>query len=431
MIFSCDNSPGIDELGENRELVVLTRNAPTTWYEGRDGITGPEYDLINSFASHYKLTVRFVIKQSVDEIIEAIRNNSAHIGAAGLTITDKRDFEGIRFSDSYQQVQQLVVCRRGKPLPKNVNDLVNLKLAVIGGSSYVETLNQLKLKAPDLHWEISDDDDTEQLLEKVWNQTIDCTLADSNIVSINRRYYPELVVAFPVSEKQSLGWMLSPMWQGLTRDINAWLDSIHKSGELAAIMERNYGHIEIYDYVDIKRFRKRIKSRLPKYKQYFKSAARKFNIPWTLLAAQAYQESHWNPEAKSPTGVRGMMMLTLNTASSVEVNNRLDPAQSIYGGARYLRRMIRRIPDQVSDEDRIWFALASYNVGFGHLMDARELAKRLGKNPDRWADMKQVLPLLSVKKYYNTLKHGYARGTEPVEYVQRIRDYQQIIEQQL
>lgn len=431
ILLSCSDTGGINDLGINKQLVVLTRNAPTSWYEGRDGITGPEHDLINSFASHYKLKVHFEIVDSIDEILAAIENEKAHIGAAGITVTDQRKKQGVIFAAPYQQVQQLVVCRRGKRLPRTVEDLVDRNLTVIEGSSYIETLDELKSTTPELHWMVAKDEDTEQLLEKVWQNKNDCTLADSNIVSINRRYYPELVVAFPISDEQSLAWVLSPKWSGLKNSIDSWLSEIEENGELAVIMERYYGHFEIYDYVDIKRFRKRINQRLPKYQNYFKTAATKYELPWTLLAAQAYQESHWNPKAKSPTGVRGMMMLTLNTAKAVGVSNRLDPVQSINGGARYLRRMIKRIPDEIEGEDRIWFALAAYNVGYGHLNDARILAKKLGKNPDHWVDIKEILPLLANKKYYRTLKHGYARGSEPVQYVHSIREYQQILEQQL
>lgn len=430
-LISCSDTGDVNDLNDGKELVVLTRNAPTTWYEGRDGVTGPEYDLINSFASHYKLKVRFEFIDSIDEMLDAIRDDKAHLGASGITITDRRKMNNLEFAKTYQQVKQLLVCRRGNRLPRAIEDLIDLNLVVIDGSSYVETLIELKQKIPDLEWQVSNEDSTEQLLEKVWQKQIDCTLADSNIVSINRRYYPELVVAFPMSEDQPLAWVLSPKWSGLKKDIDVWLTRIKENGELATIMDRYYGHIELYDYVDIKRFGKRIKKRLPKYIDQFKTSAKQYNLSWTLLVAQAYQESHWNPKARSPTGVRGMMMLTRNTAKSVDVTNRLDPVQSIKGGAKYLRRMIRRIPDEVEEDDRIWFALAAYNVGYGHLKDAQILAIRLGKNPNRWVDMKEVLPLLTVKKHYKTLKYGYARGTEPVQYVQRIREYQQILEQKL
>ena len=180
----------------------------------------------------------------------------------------------------------------------------------------------------------------------------------------------------------------------------------------------------------MRQFIRRINQRLPKYMDDFKSAAEEHELDWILLAAQSYQESHWNPRAKSPTGVRGLMMLTLRTARQLGVESRLDPQQSIRGGAKYLAQLQKRIPESVQGEDRLWFALAAYNVGFGHLLDARKLARKLGKNPDFWVEMKEVLPLLSQKKYYKDLKYGYARGSEPVRYVQRVREYQQVLQQQ-
>mgnify|MGYP002624872028 FL=1 len=183
--------------------------------------------------------------------------------------------------------------------------------------------------------------------------------------------------------------------------------------------------------MDTRRFIRRINTVLPKYKDQFKAAARKYDLDWMLLAAQAYQESHWRTNARSPTGVRGIMMLTMNTARELNVKSRLDPVQSIHGGARYFKQLHDRIPEEVQEPDRTWFALAAYNVGMGHIYDARALAQRLGNDPNTWVGLSEVLPLLSQKKYYRTLKHGYARGREPVIYVQRIRDYHDILHQRL
>lgn len=186
---------------------------------------------------------------------------------------------------------------------------------------------------------------------------------------------------------------------------------------------------KILSLYDRKVFFKHLRTRFPRYQVHFENAAKKYELSWKLLASQAYQESHWNRRARSPTGVRGIMMLTRRTAASLGIRNRLDPVKSIYGGARYLAIMQRRIPPSVPIPDRTFFALASYNVGLGHMKDARILALRKKKNPDRWLDMMQVLPLLSQKKYYRTLPHGYARGREPVKYVQRIRAYQVLLDQ--
>jgi len=175
-------------------------------------------------------------------------------------------------------------------------------------------------------------------------------------------------------------------------------------------------------------FYKRIKSRLPKYKQDFIDISAHYEIPWSLLAAISYQESHWNPKAKSFTGVRGMMMLTRNTAKLLGVKNRLDPKQSIDGGARHLTNLMKLVPQEVQKENRLKFALAAYNIGLGHVMDAQRLAKKMGYNENIWSDLKKVLPLLAQKKYYKTLKYGYARGIEPVRYVESIYDFKNILE---
>ena len=197
------------------------------------------------------------------------------------------------------------------------------------------------------------------------------------------------------------------------------------------ILRDEHFDIDEFDYVDMRSFVRRIKSRLPALRPLFEQAAQEYDIPWTLLAAQAYQESHWNRRARSPTGVRGIMMLTQRTARELGVKSRLDPEQSIMGGAKYLYRLQKRIPDTVVGQDRWWYALAAYNVGMGHVHDARRLARKLERNPDSWLELRGVLPLLSQKKYYKDLKYGRARGSEPVTYVNKIRSYQNILHAQL
>ena len=258
----------------------------------------------------------------------------------------------------------------------------------------------------------------------------DCTIANSSEINIKRRFYPELQVAFTIEENQALAWNLSPEWEVLSDAIDQWLAAIENDGSLLILKDRHY-NIEEFDYVDMRTFIRRMKSRLPKLVPLFEKAANQYGIPWTLIAAQAYQESHWNRRARSPTGVRGIMMLTLTTAKEMGVKSRLDTEQSIMGGAKYLSKLEGRVPDSVQGEDRWWYALTAYNVGMGHLRDARTLADDLDLDPDSWLDLKGVLPLLSQKKYYQDLNHGFARGTEPVVYVRQIRNYQNILRAQI
>lgn len=422
----------LKQIQESGKLIVLTRNAPTSMYIDRDNKqSGPEHNLVESFAASLNLEVEYKIKTSIKEIIDGIENAEGDLAAAGLTITSQRQ-QKFLFGPAYQDVTQQVVCRRDNLQPESVESLVGLNLVVIAGSSYVEQLESLQLKHPDLAWEETISEDTEQLLYSVWKRKIDCTVADSNIVDINRRYYPELIAPFNIHQAESLGWMMSTERTDLKAAIDAWFEPFQQAGDLNALLERYYGFFEVFDYVDTRRFITQIKKRYPKYEKLFKEAASKYDLSYLLLAAQAYQESHWKANARSPTGVRGIMMLTLDTAKAMGVKSRLDPKQSIFGGAKYMSSLIKnRFSDEVKEPNRTWLALAAYNVGRGHLHDAQTLTREQGLNPYLWGDVKQVLPLLADKKYYSKLKHGYARGNEPVRYVQRIREYQHILENEL
>jgi len=413
-----------------KALTILTRNAPTTYFQGRDGPTGFEYQLTQAFAEYMGVSVHYRFLDTMDEIMQAVHAGTGDIAAAGITRLPQRDGIGL-FTPAYMNVRQQVVCRREVTPPKRVEDLPGLSILVPEGTSYVVTLQKLRRSLPELQWVTTDSLSTEQLFEQLTNGTADCTVADSNIVSINQRFYPHLRVAMNLSKAQPLAWLLPERATALHAFISQWFEMIRKNGQLRDIYERNYGHIKTFDYVDTRVFQRRILRRLPRYQTHFEEAGTLHQLPWTLLAALAYQESHWNNLARSPTGVRGIMMLTLDTARTLGLNSRLDPEQSIEAGARYLRELIDRLPDDITGEDRIWIGLAAYNIGMGHIFDSRALAKRLGKNPNKWADLKTVLPLLTRRDYYKTLRNGYARGTEAVQYVQRIRNYRDILERDL
>lgn len=427
---ACSQGPGeragdLDAILENGVLTVATRNAPTTYYIDRDGRpAGPEYDLATAFADSLGVEAEFTIYDSVAEMLAAVGGGGADLAAGGLTRTQARS-EDFDFGPAYQTVSQQVVCRSAKP--RRASDLVGLELAVIAHSSYEERLQGLKEKHPELAWRAVEDVGTEQLLHRVWEEKIDCTVADSNIVAINRRYYPELLVMFDLGQPQELAWLLPKGAEDLGEALSSWLVSFRESGRMAAMRERYYGFITQFDYLDKKRLVERIDERYRHIDHLFERAAEEYGIPPGLLSAQGYQESHWDPKAVSPTGVRGIMMLTQATAEELGVENRLDPKQSIDGGARYLRNMKERLDEEIPEPDRTYLALAAYNVGLMHLRDAQKLAARQGLDPYDWSDVRETLPLLADRRYYPHLRYGYARGTEPVRYVRRIRDYRDVI----
>ena len=408
-------------------LRVATRNAPTTYYFDRDGETaGPEHDAAVAFAEYLGVAVQWQVYASVGEILDSLASGDADLAAAGLTVTAARA-ERVRFGEPYREVREQVVFHRKARPPRSVDGLVEREIVITARSSYRDALAQLKSgELPSLAWR-EDPAPTEHLLRQVAGRRIDCTVADSHIVKLNRRYLPELAVGPPIGEVQRLAWAVAADNPSLARRVDGWQRSKAGKGALAGIEARYYDYLPEFDFVDLRAFKRRVQSRYPKYRELFTRAAAEHGVDPFLLAAQGYQESHWDPKARSPTGVRGLMMLTRRTAGSLGVSDRLDPAQSIDGGARYLARMIERLPDEITGEDREFMALAAYNVGYGHLRDARLLAESLGRDPSRWEDLREVLPLLADKKYHRKLKYGYARGMEPVRYVQRIRNYRDIL----
>jgi membrane-bound lytic murein transglycosylase F len=285
-------------------------------------------------------------------------------------------------------------------------------------------LIKLKESVPGLNWSEQDDVEMSDLIRMVHEGEITYTAVDSLSYSVNRHIYPRARRAFDIAQPQPTAWAFAAHNDGtLLNAANAFLDNYISSGKLASLKQQLFAQTENFSVGDSQRLGQLVARRLPNYEQMFRATAKKFDMDWALLAAVAYQESHWNPKAKSPTGVRGLMMLTLDTAKEMQVSNRLDAAQSLEGGAAYLVKLKSRLPQRITEPDRTLFSLAAYNVGFGHLEDARVLTARSGKNPDLWTDVREHLPLLSKKQFYSTVKYGYARGKEPVLYVDNIQYY--------
>ena len=417
----------LDTLEQNNILHVATRNGSTTYYLDRhEQPTGPEYDLVMAFADNHDWEVKWRMYDSTAEVLESLNNGTTHLAAAGLTHNPARD-ELYATGPAHTEVTEQLVCHRSMhPLPRKAEDMAGLDIHVTAGSSYINTLQALQSEHADIQFTIDNDRTTEVLLSRVAEQRIDCVVADSNIVQITRRYWPHLEVAMTLTDGGNIGWYLPKDNQPLADKAREWMNSENGNIAIGGMESRYYAYISDFDFVDLRALQRRIENRLPRYQHHFIEAEKETGIPAELLAALAYQESHWDPKARSPTGVRGIMMLTLRTAESLSVD-RLDPAQAIMGGAEYLATMHQRLPDNIPEPDRTFLALASYNIGRGHLLDARQLARRLGKNPDSWDDMREVLPLKADRRYYPSTRYGYARGYEPVHFVQRVRNYRDVI----
>lgn len=420
-LLSGCGSNDLEAIKERGTIKILTTNRATTYHYDRDNKpAGPEYEMSQDFAAFLGVKAEYKIFDSTDDLITALRNGEGDLAAASLTITPDRKAE-FKFGPVYQEASEYIVCHRDTPHIKTEDDLKKVTITVAAGTSYIETLKQF----PGISWSVSNEFDTATLLGKVAQKEIECTVADSTLYSIERRYYTSLQNKYTLATGSKLAWMVSKS-TNLLPPMQEWLKQYQDNGHLAAMINKYYGFVEIFDYVDTHKFLRRTKTRLPPYKKFFLDAAQKNHISATTLAAQSYQESHWNRRAKSPTGVRGLMMLTQPVAKSLGVTNRLHASQNIYAGAKFYAKM-KKMVSNVQEPDRTWLALAAYNIGRGHFRDAQNLAKKLGKDPDRWYEMKEVLPLLAQKEYHKNLRYGYARGNEPVRYVMRIRGYEELL----
>lgn len=428
LLSGCFKNDQQQSIREQGTLKVLSRNGPTTYYEDRTGPAGFEYELTRLFAKYLNVELEITALHSLEEIFSRLDDNSAHLAAAGLTITEQRQ-KRLNFSAPYLEIKQYVLYHTENKRPKKINDIVNSRITVMANSSHDEILKSLKLDYPELKWRAPTDVETIDVLDMLTDGEIDYAIVDSNEFIANQGFYPRINIGFEIGQPGQLAWALPGKIDtpDLTAELDAFFKQIRENGVLKQLQERFYNQSEQANRIGSWTFNKAVEKRLPKYKSLIEKIALEYSLDWRLLAAISYQESHWNPRAKSPTGVRGMMMLTLPTAKEMGVKNRLDAEQSLRGGARYFTKILQRLPQGITSPDRSWFALAAYNVGHGHLEDARIITQEQGGNPNKWSDVKKYLPLLRKRRWYKNTKHGYARGNEPVTYVQNIRHYYKLL----
>jgi len=431
LIAGCEETPKPSALERVRDagvLQVITRNTPATYFQDINGETGFEYELSKLFAESLGVELQVEIADNLDDLFNRLNNSDAiALAAAGLVETPGRKDQA-RFSHSYLEVTPQIIYHKGKQRPSKPADLLGKRIMVLKGSSHAEQLAALTLEMPELEYEESDAVEVNDLLRMVDEDVIDLTLVDSNELAMNQVYFPNVRVAFDLGQSTNVVWMVAAKDDdSLLEEANKFIDKVKANGTLQRLKQRFYGHVDQLGYVGAYTFARHLQQRLPRYEQQFRKSAQEHGVDWRLMAALGYQESLWQPEVTSKTGVRGLMMLTQRTAQAMGVANRLDPMQSIRGGSKYFAYVKKHLPESIQEPDRTWMALAAYNVGGGHLEDARILAQKEGLNPDKWLDVKKMLPRLAQKQWYTKTKYGYARGGEPVHFVNNIRRYYDIL----
>jgi membrane-bound lytic murein transglycosylase F len=417
------------EIRARGELRVVTLNLPTCYYLGAQGTEGLEFDLATAYAAYLGVKLHMYPVANEHALQTELAAGRADIAAASLTSTP----EWSRVADAadpYTLIPQLVVYHRSGTKPRDTLQLESAKLAVRAGTPQERILERLKSTvAPSVRWEETAPSVADPI-EDVDSGQADYAITDEREFSFAHHLYPNVLVGFALPEKRPVQWMVRHGAPGLLTSVNSFFHDLAASGRLPQMVQESSGDTRPFAYEESREFQAHVNDRLPQFRGWFEAAAAQSGIDWRLLAAVGYQESKWDPRAASDEGAVGVMMLTADTAQAMGIKDRTDPAQSIDAGARYLAQVREMIPDRIAEPDRTWLTIAAYNVGFGHLEDARIIAQAHGKNPDSWADVREQLPLLAQERWYDRAKRGYARGWEPVQFVDRIQRYLTLLEWQ-
>lgn len=428
LLGSCSPRPALQGFFHRRVVLrVVTLDSPTSYYIGTTRTKGLEFELASEFARQLGVTLYMYPVASVQAMQAALASGRADIAAAQITADSSWRSVGVP-AVVYDHIPQVVVYRRGTPRPKDTVQIESARLSVRADSPQERLLERLKhTVAPGLSW-IETAPRSADPVEDVEDGEVEYAVVDAREFSFSRHLYPDVAVGFNLGADRPVQWVVRRGAPRLYAEVNRFFERINASGELAALVAENSGNAHHFGYEESRRFEELAAARLPRFRHFFQQAAAATGLDWRLLAAIAYQESRWNPTAKSPSGASGLMMLTPATARSLGVENRADPRTNIMAGARYFLKVLKQIPQHIPEPDRIWFAVAAYNAGFGHVEDARVIAQSRGEDPDSWTDVKRELPLLTIPAWFVKAKSGYCQGRQPVEYVAHVQRFLKLLE---
>ena len=407
---------------EAGELVVATLAAPGLFMrDEHNAETGADHDLVAEFAASLGVKTRFIIAADAWELAELVESGRVHMAASAPLGSGE-----LKFSTPVRSVSQWIAGRDDALGPNELGDLAGRRVEVVAGSPLADTLRGLDEKSQPQIVEMPDADET-LLLTRIAERNSDLAATHEISLDLTSQFHPELTRRLRLPGNIEFGWAFARGSDALRAQADAFLAGARKAGLLARIDDRYFGHVERIDANSSVHLIEDIKTRLPALRRHFHAAQDLTGIDWRLIAALAYQESHWDPLATSPTNVRGIMMLTEDTADHLGVKNRLDAAESIRAGARYLAELADQLPASAKPPDRIWLALAAYNLGMGHFRGAQAIARSMKRDPDNWYEMKKVLPLLSRPDIAERLKSGPARGGEAVILVENVHTFYDIL----
>lgn len=416
----------IDEIFSRGYLRVVTRISPTIYVPDAVWPQGLEHDLIRGFADRLGLDVEFLVADSVEEVYALLRRGHADLAAAGLTVSERRRAH-FRFGPSYMTVHRQLVHHKDHETPEGLHDLGARVLNVPRGSSPGDWLEALRVDFDNfvVHSRMQDTLDLVTLIEQ---GQVDYAVVHSHEALIGQHLADNLTLGFHIGPPVAFAWAFSRQHDtSLLVEAEAYFAELRAGRRLADLLDRYYAQFETLDRTLALAFMKAVNERLGPFERWFREAGARYDIDWRLLAAMGYKESKWDPRARSHMGAHGLMQITLPTARELGLENPDDPQANIMAAAKYLDQLRSLVAPDAPEPDRSYFALAAYNIGMGHLSEARALTERKGANPDRWRDVRQHLPLLSQPEYYRRSRYGFARGSETVEYVENIRAFHDLM----
>ena len=404
------------------KLVVAIRETPAFFQSDGGTASGFDHDLVKAFADSLGLKVQFVKAADPYELNDLALAGRVHL-AASLPLGNGQ----LQYSTPIRVVRQWIVGHNEVTGPETLSDLAGRSVEVLAGSALVDTLRGLDEKSRPAVVELPGANEMD-LLARVAERKAELAAVHDIHLDLAVNFHPELSPLLQLPGRLEFAWAFgSEGAESLRAKADAFIAAARADGTLARLHDRYFGHIKRINAEGIARFIDDAKTKLPQWRRHFQQAQELTGIDWRLIAALAYQESKWDPLATSYTNVRGMMMLTEDTADYLRVKNRLDAQESIRAGARYLAELVEQVPATARHPDRLWLALSAYNLGMGHFRGARSIARSMKRDPDVWYEMKQVLPQLARPEIYARLKSGAARGGEAVIMVENIRSYYDVL----
>lgn len=411
------------QIKRRKVIRMITRNNAANYFLFKGQLLGFEYELAQQFAKKNKLRLEIIVPPEDEDLFDWLSQGKGDFIAASLSPTNKRLAKEIKFSRHYLKTQHQLVQRKDEELIIDLEQLNGRTIAIRKSSAYTETIKNLQdigIKVtPEF---VPEDLETEEIINRVAIGLYDLTVSDSHLLELEMLWRDDIQASMSLSNEKEIGWVVRNNNPSLLKAINRF----HRKNYKSLVYNLTYQKYFVNASHKTKEIadKKEASESISPYDDIVKEYATKYGFDWKLITAQMYQESRFDPNAKSWVGALGLLQVMPRTGKEFGFTNLKDPQTGLHAGVKYLQWVQNRFDEELPVKDRMWFTLASYNAGVGHVRDARRLAKKMGWNPNRWFNnVERAMLLLRLKKYHRRSRFGFVRGREPVAYVRKIKHH--------